>query len=188
MTPRDRRALLYGGGAILGAVFLLRALPWAVRSVGALRAEAAERVETLARADELLAGAPALRDSLTRALGALVALAPRLVDGHTGAEAQASLSALVSLSASRHALRVVRLDPLPDSAAGPFGRVALHAELEGDLAGLTRFLKSIEIGDPLLTIPDLSIQAPDPVGRPTAVEQLKVEATVSGLYLPRGGR
>lgn len=186
MTPRDRRALILGAGAVLSAVVALRVLPWAVRSVIALRAEAAERVEMLARADEVLAGAPAVRDSLARAFGEVVALAPRLVDGHTAAEAQASLAGLVSLAASGHRLRVMRLDPLPDSVAGAFGRVALHAELEGDVAGLTRFLKAIEVGDPLLTIPVLSIQAADPVGRPNAAEQLKVEATIAGLYLPRG--
>jgi hypothetical protein len=80
----------------------------------------------------------------------------------------------------------VRLDPLPDSVAGAFGRVALHAELEGDVAGLTRFLRTIEVGDPLLTVPALSIQAADPVGRPNTAEQLRIEATVAGLYLPRG--
>ncbi len=188
MTARDRRALLLGGGAIIGAVLLLRVVPWAVRSVGALRAEAAERVALLSRADEVLAGAPAARDSLARALGDVVALAPKLVDGHTAAEAQASLSGLVSLTASRHALRVVRLDPLPDSAAGAFGRVALHTELEGDIAGLTRFLRTIEVGDPLLTVPALSIQAADPAGRPNVAEQLRIEMTVAGLYLPRANQ
>jgi hypothetical protein len=185
MTPRDRRALLYGGGAILGAVLLLRVLPWAVRSVVALRAEAAERVEMLARADEVLAGAGATRDSLAGAFAAIVALGPRFVEGRSAADAQAALADLVSFTARRLALRVARLDPLPDSAAGPFGKVALHTELEGDLAGLTRFLKAVETGDPLLTVPALSVQALDAAGRPNAPEQLKIEATVAGFYLPR---
>jgi type II secretory pathway component PulM len=186
MNARDRRALTLGGAAILGAVVVFRLLPWTVRSVFALKAEATERVETLGRADDVLRGASAARDSLARALGEVVALAPRLVDGHTAAEAQAALSGVVSLSAGRNALRVLRLDPLPDSATGAFGRVALHAELEGDVAGLTRFLKTVEVGDPLLTVRALSVQAPDPPGRPNVPEQLKIEATVAGLYLPRG--
>lgn len=189
MTPRERRALLVGGGAILGAVALLRVFPWTVRTVAALHAEAAERVETVAKAQEVLAGAPATRDSLPQVLGAVVALAPRLVDGRTVAEAQASLSGLVSLAASRHALRVVRLDLLPDSAAqGAFSRVAVHVELEGDVSGLARFLGAVERGDPLLTLSALSVQAPDPVGRPNDPEHLRIEATVAGLYLPRGAK
>jgi hypothetical protein len=180
--------LLVGGGAIVGAVLLLRVLPWTVRSMIALRADAAERVELLSRADDVLAGAPAARDSLARALSDVVALAPKLVDGHTPGEAQAALSGFVSLTATRHALRVVRLDPLPDSALGAFGRVALHAELEGDVAGLTRFLRTIEVGAPLLTVPALSMQAADPVGRPNVAERLRIEATVAGLYLPLGAK
>jgi hypothetical protein len=186
MTLRDRRALLLGGGAILAAVLLFRVLPWAMRSVGALHARAIERVETLSRADEVLAAASATRESLTRALGEFVALAPRLVEGRSAAEAQASLAGLVSLAASRHALRVVRLDPLPDSTAGVFGRVALHAELEGDVAGLTRFLRAIETGDPLLTLPTLTVQTSDPAGQPRAPEQLRIEWTITGFYLPKG--
>jgi hypothetical protein len=187
VTPRDRRALIWGGAAVLGAVFVLRALPWTIRAVAALRAEATERLETVARAQDVLAGAGVTRDSLAQALGAVVDLAPRLVDGVTAAEAQASLSGLVSLAASRHALRVVRLDPLPDSAGdGVFNRVAVHVELEGDVAGLTRFIGAVERGDPLLTLPALSVQAPDPGARLNAPEQLKIEATIAGLYLPRG--
>ena len=189
MTPRDRRALLWGGAAVVGAVLVLRVLPWTARAVAALRVEAVERVQTVARANDVLAGAAATRDTLAQTLGAVVALAPRLIEGRTAAEAQASLSGLVSLAASRHALRVMRLDPLPDSSAeGAFNRVAVHVELEGDVAGLTRFLGAVEKGDPLLTLPALSVQATDPVGRLNAPEQLKIEATVAGLYLPRSSK
>ncbi|MGH7675051.1 MAG: type II secretion system protein GspM, partial [Gemmatimonadales bacterium] len=172
----------------LGAVLLLRVLPWSVRSVVALRTRTLERLETAARARDALAAAPALRDSLTRALGAVVALAPRLVDGRSPAEASASLSALLSMAASRHQVRLVRLDPLPDSAAGAFRRVAVHAELEGDVRGLTRFLQAIEMGDPLLTIPMLAVQAPDPLGRSAGPEALRAEVNVEGFFLPREGR
>lgn len=186
MTPRDRRALIWGGAAMVGAMLVLRVVPWTVRAVAALRVEAVERVQTVARANDVLAAAAATRDSLAQILGAVVALAPRLVDGRTAADAQASLSGLVSLAASRHALRIRRLDPLPDSTAdGVFNRVAVHVELEGDVAGLARFLGAVEKGDPLLTLPALSVQAVDPVGRPNTAEQLRIEATIAGLYLSR---
>ncbi|MGH7644015.1 MAG: type II secretion system protein GspM [Gemmatimonadales bacterium] len=188
MTPRDRKALLLGGAVVLGAVLLLRVIPWGVRSVLALRARTLERVETLARARDALATAPALRDSLTHALGAVVALAPRLVDGRTAAEASASLSALVSMAARRHQVRLVRLDPVPDSAAGAFRRVAVHAELEGDVRGLTRFLRAVETGDPLLTLPMLAVLAPDPLGRSPGPEMLRAEVDVTGFFLPRETR
>src|SRR5881394_2547215 len=126
-------------------MLVLRVVPWAVRVVATLRVETIERVHTVARANDVLAAASATRDTLAQTLGAVVALAPRLIEGRTAAEAQASLSGLVSLAASRHALRVMRLDPLPDSSAeGVFNRVAVHVELEGDVVGLTRFLGAVE--------------------------------------------
>jgi hypothetical protein len=189
MMVGDRRALVWGGLAVLGAVAVLRVLPWSIRGVTSLRAEAADRVLTLSRAREVLEGAPETRDSLAHALSAIVALAPRLVDGSTAAEAQASLSGLVSLTAARQALRIVRLDPLSDSTAdGVFSQVAVHVELEGDIAGFTRFLGTVETGDPLLTVPALSVQAPDPSGQANGREQLRIEATIVGFYLPRGSR
>jgi Type II secretion system (T2SS), protein M subtype b len=184
--PRDRRALIWGGAAVIGAVLALRVVPSTLRAVAALRVEAIDRVRTVARANDFLGGAAATRDTLAQTLGAVVALAPRLIEGRTAAEAQASLSSLVSLAASQHALRVMTLDPLPDSSAdGAFNRVAVHVELEGDIAGLARFLGAVEKGDPLLTLPALAVQAIDPTGTANGAEQLKVEATIIGLYLPR---
>ncbi len=185
MTPRDRRVLVRGGAAVVAAVLMLRVLPWSVRSVTVLRARVLEQQTTLARAEAVLARESEIHDSLTHVLGRIVALAPRLVEGHSGAEAQASLSGLVSMAAVREQLKVVRLDPLPDSAAGPFSRVALHAELEGDIAGITRLLRTVETGDPLLTVSSLSIQAPQPAAR---AEALRIEVDVAGLYLARAGR
>src|SRR5690348_1240560 len=124
---RDRRAMLWGVAAIAGAWIALRGVPAAVGAVRTLRARAAEQVETLARVEEVLVRGPAVRDSMDQAFKAIVSLAPDLVDGESAADAQASLSALISLSASRHTLKILKVDPLPDSAVGAFHRVALHA-------------------------------------------------------------
>lgn len=187
MTSRDRRALVVGGSVVLVAVMLLRLLPWTVREVVTLRARAIDHVATLERTRALVAALPAHRDSLREALGALVGLAPKLVDGATSAEAQASLSALVSLASSRHGLKILRLDPLPDSAAGAFQRVAVHAECEGDAGGLTALLRSLETGTTLLTVPVISVQATDPWTEGKAPERLRIELTVTGWYLAREG-
>src|SRR5437667_1535184 len=185
MTSRDKRAVLAGGALIIGAVLLLRVVPWVGRSVVGLRSRALAQAATLARAEDALAREPEVRDSLAHVLGRVIALAPKLVDGKTSAEAQASLSGLVSLVANRQHLKVVRLDPLPDSAAGAFTRVAMHAELEGDAAGLTRLLKDVETGDPLLTVMALSVMAPDPNSR---TEVLRIEMDLAGYYLARGAQ
>ncbi len=187
MKPADRRALVRGGGAVLAAVVLLRGLPWAMRSLGTLRTLTHDQQATLARSEDVLARVPAIRDSVAAVLGRIVALAPRLVDGRTSAEAQASLAGLVSLAASRHQLRVVRLEPLADSAVAPFTRVALHAELEGDVAGLSGLLRAVEAGDPLLSVPSFSVSAPAPATSHGA-EALRIELDIAGYYLHREGR
>jgi len=185
VKPRDRRALLWGLIVIAGASVALRGVPAAVRGVRALRERTTEQVETLARVEDVVMRGPLVRDSMALTFQAIVALAPDLVDGEGSADAQASLSGLVSLAANRSALKVVRVDPLPDSAAGPFHRVTLHAELEGDMSGIASLLGTLETHAPLLTISAVSWETPDPVPHPRMSEVLHVAMDVSGYYLPR---
>ena len=183
---RDRRALLIGVGVVVSALLAFRGVPLALRGIEELRDRAAGQTATLARVEDVVLRGPAVRDSLTEALHGIVSLAPELVDGTTAADAQASLSGLVSLLANRHALKVLRADALPDSAVGVFHRVALHAELEGDVGGVTALLRSLETGAPLLTVSSLSLETPDPAPHPRTPEVLHLSADVSGYYLPRG--
>ena len=186
MTLRDRRALLVGAAAILGGVLMFRVVPWTVRAVARLQVRVAQQTQLAADARVVLATAPAIRDSLSRVLTGIVGLAPVLVEGHTTAEAQASLSGLLSLVANRRALRVVRLDPITDSSAGVFNRVTIHAELEGDIAGFVGMLNAVETGEPLLSVGSLAVNAPDPHSSDRAPELLHLELDVTGYFLPRG--
>ncbi|HEX4561618.1 MAG TPA: type II secretion system protein GspM [Gemmatimonadales bacterium] len=184
LGARDRRTFLLGLVAVAAAL-VLRGVPLVARGFAALRDRAAAQTATLARVEDVLLRGPAGRDSLTEALRAIVALAPDLVEGTSPADAQASLSGLVSMVASRHALKVVRTDALPDSGEGVFHRVSLHAELEGDASGVTGFIASLETGEPILTVNTLSLETPDPVPHPRASEVLHLSVDVSGAYLPR---
>jgi type II secretion system (T2SS) protein M len=185
VSPRDRRALLSGGAVLLGAVLLFRVFPASIRKVQALHATTIERVAMAAEARDVLEAAPALHDTLTRTLAEFVALAPQLVDGGTVAEAGANLSALVSLASSRHGVRIVRMDPVPDSADGIFRPVAVHVEAEADVAGLTRLIRAVETGLPVLSLQALTVQSPEPAARSDAPERLHLEATIVGWYLPK---
>ncbi|MEK7668879.1 MAG: type II secretion system protein GspM [Gemmatimonadota bacterium] len=185
MSPRERRAVLWGAALVAGAL-LLRGVPWAAREANAAREGLAERTVTLRRTRALVRGVPATRESLATALAGVVALAPALVEGGTQAEAAAALAAAVSLAAGQAALRVVRLDPATDSAPGPIRPVTLRGELQGDIAGLTAFLRAVETGRPLLTVGTFAVTAPDPVPRAGSPEQLRIELEVTGWFLPRG--
>jgi len=188
MNSRDRRAIVIGATAILGAVFAFRVAPSAIRGVGRLHSRVEQEAQLASTARSVLATASLVRDSLGPVLNDIVALAPRLVDGHTAAEAQSSLSALVSLAATRHALKVVRLDPGVDSAVGVFIRVTVHGEMEGDVAGIAALLKAIETGERLLSVTALAVSAPDIHTNRNGPEVLHIEADVAGYYLPRGER
>lgn len=185
MTARDRRALLWGAVAIGAAVLVLRVLPGALRAARAWHARGETRQAALDRTRRLLADVPSLQDSLGRLLPAVVALAPQLLDGSTPTEVSASLASLVALDARRNALSVVRVDPLPEAAVGVFTRVAVHAELEGDVRGLVAILQALETGEPVLTVESVSVDAPE---GGSASERLRIEMSVAGYGLPRGKR
>jgi type II secretion system (T2SS) protein M len=185
VTPRDRRALIVGAAAVAGAVLLLRVVPWVVRGAGRLAARAEQQAATARRARSVLAAGPYVHDSLEEVLARIVNLAPVLVEGRSAAEAQASLAGLVSLAANRHALKVVRLDPLSDSSAGVFNRVTVHAELEGDIRGFAGIVGALETGQPLLTLSAFEASSPDPLTHPNTPEALHVALDITGYYLPR---
>ena len=187
MTARERRALVTGGAALLTAWVGLRGVPAGIRDVQALRTEARDRSATLERARAVLAAQPADRDRLTSVLSAILGLAPELVDGLRPPDAQASLTGWLSAAAARHNVKVLRLDPLPDSSAGVFGVVAVQGGFEGDVRGLAGLLHAVEAGPQLLSVRSLAIDAADPVAHRGAPEVLHWEATVRGFYLPRGG-
>lgn len=190
MTARDRRAVRLGLALLSIAFLLLRGVPWTAHRFADLRSTALERTATLARAEVVLADRMVVRDSFEHVVAGIMGLAPHLLEGRSPADAQASLSALVSLAASRHAVRVLRVDPLAssDSASAVFDRVAVHVEVESDVGGMMRLVRALETAEPLLSITSLAISAPNPAPPPNQAEALRGELTVTGYYLPKGAR
>ncbi|HLB38653.1 MAG TPA: type II secretion system protein GspM [Gemmatimonadales bacterium] len=185
MTPRDRRALLFGGATVFGALLALKVAPAAIQYYGVLRMRTAERVATLEQARSVLEAAPAVDASFSVAARQIVALAPALVVGESAADAAANLTSELSLVAERAGLRVVGFNALPDSARGTFAPVALRAQLEGDVKGLAGFLKAVEGGRTLLTLRSLQVQAGDPLEQQAGAEQLRLELVIGGWRLNR---
>ena len=176
---------MWGALAVVFGLLVFRILPWGARKVAAWRTRAEQREETLVLTRRVIAALPGLKDSLADLLPQVVALAPEMTSQGTAADASADLTAAVRLSVTRAGLRVVRTDPLPDSSKGALGVVAVHAQLEGDIAGLTRALKMMETGAPTLTVRALSVDVPTPSGRRDAAEVLRLGLTVAGYYLMR---
>jgi hypothetical protein len=173
-----------GGAVILGAVLGLRVAPWAVSKVITARRGLVERATLLARARTELDALPRLRDSAQVLTRALVALAPRLLDGATDAEADADLAARLNHIAARAPARLDRLDPLADSAtAGRLARARVRVALETDVRGLVALLRGLEAGDGLLGIEQLDVRSADPAAPERRPEILRVELVVVGWFL-----
>jgi type II secretion system (T2SS) protein M len=184
VTGRDRRALVLGGAAVIGAVLLLRVLPWGVRRVLAAETGLRERATLLARARADLADAGVLRDSAVQLGQALVGLAPKILSGNSAADAGADLSARVNLAVAGHQGKLERVDALPDSLrAGRLRRVALRAAFECDVRGLAGVLEALEFGKVALSLRELRVTAVDAGSADKLPEALRVEVTVAGWYL-----
>lgn len=187
MTERDRRALILGGGVVLGAVFLLRVLPWTGRSALAAEAGLRERSALLARARADLADAAVLRDSAVELGQALVGLAPKILSGNTVAEAVSDLSGRINLAVSGHQAKLERVDPVADSTvAGRLHRATLRAAFECDVRGLTGVLQALEFGKTALSVHELRVTAVDAGSLDKNPEVLRVEMTVTGWFLASG--
>ena len=184
MTEQDRRAVLRGACAVLIGVACLRVGPWAARSVETASQRRAARAAILVQARSLVEAAPGLRDSLAASLRAFLGLTPRLVPGRTLAEASSNLASDIRTLAAQSSLRLLQMTPETDSVRGLVRMVSLRAELEGDVMGLSGFVRGVETGQRLLTFESLSVSAPDPVPHSDAPETLHIEVHVSGWYLP----
>lgn len=184
MTPRDRRALIWGGSVVLAAVLVLRVVPWTVRSALAAETALREQSALLARARADLADASALRDSAVQLGQALVGLAPKILSGNTVADAVADLSGRVNLAASGHQAKLERVDPVPDSTvAGRLHRVTLRTAFECDVRGLVGVLQTLAFGRAALVVRDLRVTTVDIASPEKSPEVLRVELTVTGWFL-----
>jgi hypothetical protein len=191
ITPRDRRAVLIGAGVIGSLGLLARGVPAWRTWVSDARAGVAEQQRAVSDADGLVAHAREVRDTLAARNARYVALAPALVAGRTPAEASATLASIVSTAASGAGVKLgtVQLRPVGDTGARrTFVRVGVHADMIGDVAGLTTLLASLERGPVRLRVREITVTQPDAAAPGDRVEALRIELTIEGLALVhRGG-
>jgi hypothetical protein len=186
ISARDRRTLLVGVGIIGALVTLTRGVPAWRAWVAEARAGAEEQVRAVADADALVAGARAARDTLALRDARYVALAPALIGGDTPAEASATLASLVSSAASVVGVKLgaVQLRPVADTGARrAFVRIGVHADVVGDITGITTLLAGFEHGPLHLRVRDMTVTQPDAASPSDRVEALKADFTVEGLAL-----
>jgi hypothetical protein len=180
ISSRDRRVLLLGAGVVLFTWLATRAIPAALSWHASLRDRAEASALQLTRSREALAQETLIRESLAVRAARLVSMAPRLLAGRTEAEAVAEFSGLVNGLATRHRVRLVQLQPIPDSTRGLFTAISLRLELQGDVAGLAGWLAALEEGERLLAVREIQITATNPAAPPSQPETLRAELVVRG--------
>jgi hypothetical protein len=188
LSARDRRTLVVGGSVIASLVVLSKGVPawrdWVANS----RAGAVEQGRAARDADALVAHAKAMRDTLGARNARYVALAPALIAGNTPAEASATLASLVSSAASVAGVKLgaVQLRAPADTGAGrTFVRIGVHADVTGDIRGVTTLLANLEHGAVRLRVRDLTVTQPDAAAPGDRVEALRAELTVEGLAMAK---
>jgi hypothetical protein len=177
---------MIGATVVVGAWLATRGMPAALRWHEGLRSRTEAAVLELQLAEELIAEESLAREKLSGRAGELLAWAPRLVAGETPAEALAELSSYLSGLAAHHRVRLVRLDPSADSSAGPFIRLALRLEAQGDIRGVAGWLAALEEGERLLAVREIALSTSEPAAPPSQPEVLRAELVIEGWAAPNG--
>jgi len=183
LSPRDRRALLWGAGiAVAAIVFAFGVKPY-FRALSETRDELTTERELLGRERAVLAAANKLPVALQRSRGTLANYSTPLFDGVDELSATSDLSDHISKAALGNrvliqGLETRKAEPLNDGVVA----LAVDFRAEGDFDGVLHFLNSVERGGKLVHVSSLAIQRQDrPVapGVPDA-EVLSVNGTATG--------
>lgn len=183
LSPRDRRALLWGGAVSAAALvfaFGVRPYVWALRDT---RESLGVQRELLAREGAVLSASSRFPAALQRSRGALAEQSTPLFGGFDELSATSNLSDHISETALANRVLIQQLDTRSAEALAE-GMVALAVDVraEGDFEGVLHFLNSLERGDKLIRVSALVLTRMD---RPAAsgapdTEVLSVTGTMTG--------
>lgn len=193
LSPRDRRALLWGGAITVAALVLAFGLKPYVRELRDTRESLRVQRELLAREGAVLSASSRFPAALQRSRGALAEQSTPLFGGLDELSATSNLSDHISETALENRVLIQQLDTRNAEALDE-GMVALAVDFraEGDFEGVLHFLNSLERGDKLIRVSALvltRIDRPAPSGAPDT-EVLSVTGTMTGYaaFPPTSGR
>ena len=183
LSPRDRRALFWGGAIGAAAlVFALAVKPY-VRALGEARDELRAQRALLARERAVLSASSRFPAAMQRSQSALTEQSTPLFDGFDELSATSDLSDNISKAALANRVLVQQLETRKAEALDE-GMVALSVDIraEGDFEGVLHFLDSLERGEKLIHVTALTLARVD---RPAAngvpdTEVISVTGTMTG--------
>jgi type II secretory pathway component PulM len=183
LSPRDRRALVWGGVVVAGALVVAFALKPYFRTLAETRDDVRVQRELLARERAVVRASNALPAALQESRTALAQQSTPLFSGLDELSATSNLSDQITRAALANSVLISSLETKKTEALDQ-GIVALAVDFraESDFEGILRFLNSLERGDRLINVSALAIQRLD---RPVAsgvpdTEVLAISGTITG--------
>jgi type II secretory pathway component PulM len=183
LSPRDRRALVWGGAIAAAAFAVAYGVKPYVRALRETREELSVQRELLARERAVLGAANRFPAALEKSRGALTEESTPLFGGVDELSATSDLSDHVSEAALENRVLVQQVETRKAEALEE-GLVALAVDIraEGDFEGVLHFLNSLERGDKLVRVSALKL---DRIDRPVTAgvpdtELISVTATLTG--------
>jgi type II secretory pathway component PulM len=183
LSPRDRRALLWGGGIAAAAVMFAFGVKPYFRALRETRDELTTQRELLGRERAVLGAANKLPVALQQSRSTLANYSTPLFNGPDELSATSDLSDHISKAALGNRVLIQGLETRKAQSLNE-GIVALAVDFraESDFEGVLHFLNSVERGGKLVHVSSLVIQRQD---RPVApgvpdTEVLSVNGTVTG--------
>ena len=182
MSPKDRRAILFGALIVLPSLLYI----WGVRPYRTALAETRDEleIERLALSRELTAVRETRADpgGARAADSALASVRPRLFEGRDDAIASAQLASYLGNVARRSRVLLQDANTRP-SVTLPEGIRTLRVEVraESDAQGVATFLQNLEAGEKLVRVDRMEISRVPGLEDRNGFETLSIAATISGF-------
>lgn len=182
LAPRDRRMLIVGGSVIGALLLSARALPAALQWQRVQLDSATALLDRLSAARRSTAILPALRDSLAARRARVAALDTLLIGGASPVAAAGTVASALEDLADDANVRVTAIQIRADTVArAGLSRVGVRLVAVCDVTGLSSLLRAIETNAHAMTVRDLAVTQPDPVGANTRAEALRIDVGVEAL-------
>ena len=182
LAPRDRRMLIIGGPMICALVLSAKTLPAALQWQRAQLDSVAAALDRLSAARRSTAMLPALRDSFAARRARVASLDTLLIGGPSPVAAAGTVATALEDLADDANVRVTAVQIRADTVVrAGLSRVGVRLVGVCDVTGLASLLRAIETDARAMTVRDLAVTQPDPVGASTKAETLRIDVGVEAL-------
>jgi hypothetical protein len=176
ISPRERKFLIIGGGALVAYLAINYLIVPAVSSHLEVRSEYREKLQALERFQLVVEGKRRYEKKFADAEQLFTQLEQQLLPGEKLSLAAADLQAMLHKAAGEAGVTIASESIQSPKKSEGFTQISVELALNSDLKKLRDFLYRIESSRKLLTVPKLNLNA----GFPRPGAELQVTIVVSG--------